>query len=613
MSLKSKKITVLIIITVLMTAFVLAGCEKNEGNDSSFDSLNKPSAAEESSIIELPADVPEEKPVGTVKGADVFVYSDEWELPLGYTTVVSKDGDTTKQFSAGSKGNIIDESDMGNYSRSAEYNANTYQYFLSVNAAKPDMRKITSREFAGILSSMEFSEDIMQSVAKDDFEWNYDGYNESIADDKLSEMVYRAVQDIQYFPDGYEGGASYNSIPPENLIPMYYYWQDSNERSKRRIELSINYKAMVLTRTEYDEYGDVDSRQVLYSYPYELEKAALEKYGCSKEREQCRLSDPYAKVICSLPSPPDSGKELKGEAVLVPDEVAASPSTKKRVSYFDALQKKYEESVSGTDCLEDGTLEYQEQMALGKAYPNMRKITADEVVQIFDKAKIYEGFDYENIENSHAWVENNLKEIKKIQYFADVNNNTYIGDSYWLYWPDADTVDKRIQEIQIFSDGIVRVAEYNKNGNRVSLEDVFDLQKKIHKMQDEGISFDEYPLKRKVTPEEVKAIFESAETDPNADYKDSKVCTEWTLKRIEEIAKIQPFPDWKTENKNDTLFYCYWPDSDSIGDRKSEIQINCETGTAILYIHGDHNTIERTETLFDLRKITKQQQKLNGN
>ena len=76
------------------------------------------------------------------------------------------------------------------------------------------------------------------------------------------------------------------------------------------------------------------------------------------------------------------------------------------------------------------------------------------------------------------------------------------------------------------------------------------------------------------------------------------------MKRIAEIEKIQPFPDWKTENANDTLFYCYWPDSNSVGERKSEIQINCETGTAILYTY--ENDVAHSETLFNLQEATKQ-------
>ena len=467
---------------------------------------------------------------------------------------------------------------------------------------KNGMSKITSRKFAEILSSSEFDDDIMKAVVSDDFEWNYDGYNQKIVDNTLWEKVFKSVQEIQHSADYIFTAEDRNTVPPENQVPMYYYWIDSNEQSERRISLSINYKAMVLTRIEYDEYGDVDSTQVIYSYPYELEKAAIKKYGCSEERNSRRLSNPYKKVICTSPVSPDNEKKLKGEKVLVPDEIANSPNTKRRTHYFNTIQKKYEEMASGMVVL-NGKLEYQNQVAAAKAYPNMQKITADEIVAIFDKAKIYEGFDYENYENSYAWVQNNLKEIKKIQYFADVDANRTF-DTYWLYWPDADTLEKRKQEVQIFADGFVRVAVYDENGNRISLEDVFDLQKKIQKMQAERIPFDEYPLKRKVTPEEVKAIFENAETDMNADYNDRNVCVEWTMKRIAEIEKIQPFPDWKTENANDTLFYCYWPDSNSVGERKSEIQINCETGTAILYTY--ENDVAHSETLFNLQEATKQ-------
>lgn len=498
-------------------------------------------------------------------------------------------------------------------SSAAEENNNTYIFPADVPEEKAvlgknGMHKITSREFAKILSSSEFNDDIMKAVADDNFEWNYGEYNPIIADDQLWEKIYKSVQEIQPSADYIFTAEYMNSIPPENTVPMYYYWPDSNEQSERRIGLSINNKEMVLTRIEYDEYGDVDSTQVIYSYPYELEKAAIKKYGRSEERNSRRLSNPYVKITRTSPLPPDNGKKLKGEEVLVPDEIANSPNTKKRTGYFDTLQKKYGETASGMIVL-NGKLEYQNQMAMAKAYPNMQKITADEIVAIFKKAKIYKGFDYENFENSCAWVENNLKEIKKIQYFADVDGTKHYNDPHWLYWPDADTLEERKQEVQIFGEGLVRVAVYDENGNRVSLEDVFDLQTKIQQMHDEGIPFDEYPLKRKVTPEEVKAIFEAVEIDPNVDYTDREVCIEWTMERIKEIEKIQPFPDWKTENANDTLFYCYWPDSNSISNRKKEIQINCETGTAILYNYeGDY---ARSETLFDLRTLTREQNPKN--
>ena len=492
---------------------------------------------------------------------------------------------------------------------SSEKDSDTYSFIENIPEEKAvmdknGMRKITSREFAKILSSSEFNDDIMKEVVKDDFEWNYGGYNPKIADDKLWEKVYKSVQEIQPSPDFIFTAEYMNSIPLENQVPMYHYWPDSNEKSERRIGLSINNKEMVLIRTEYDEYGDVDSTQVIYSYPYELEKAAIEKYSCSEERASRRLSNPYVKIICTSPVLPDNGKKLKGEEVLVPDNII-SPSTKQRYGYYGRMQDKYDKMVSEKDII-GGTLRYNEAIAYAQAYPNMQKITADEILEIFDKAPIYEGFDYYKVENSYAWVENNIKEIKKIQYFADVEESVYASDSHWLYWPDADNFEDRRQEVEIFGDGIVCIAAFDENGDRVSFDVVFDLQTKIQKMKNEGIPFDEYPLKRKVTPEEVKAIFENAETDPNADYTDREVCIEWTMERIKEIEKIQSFPDWKTENKNDTLFYCYWPDSNSIGGRKKEIQINCETGTAILYNY--ESDYARSETLFDLREIKHENQ-----
>ena len=530
----------------------------------------------------LAVGIPDEKPLGSVMGEAVLVDPDKWVFSKN--GLAPKDGDWTKLINDDS----IDCSSM------------TYKYYLDIDYAKPDMRKITSKEFADILFSEDYDDNIMKTVAEDGFEWNDDGFNPIIIDFNRSDKVLNAVQKIQYFPDKYYSGSELNAIHFIYELPKYFYFPDSYEIDERRIELSINYNAMELIREEYDEYGDIEAKQCIYSYPYELEKAALEKYGCSEEREARRLEYPYTKRIMTSPVPPDTGKKLVGEEVKVPESVTYSPDTKIRYSYAAKLQEQYDKTINGTDAFE-GTLEYQNQIACAKAYPDMRKITAEEVIEIFNKAPIYEGVDYDNLENMASWVKNNINEIQKIQYYPDVTNNGILPDAAWVYWPDADTVEERKQEIQIFGEGLVRIVFYDRDQHRKKIEDVFNLAQKIENMKDSGTPFDKFPLKRKVTAEEVKTIFEKAEIDINADYKDREVRIEWTKKVIQKISEIQPYPDWGSDDHSSV--FVYWPDANSVGDRKTEIQINAESGMVILLVfNNNNNTVISNEVLFDLQK-----------
>ena len=51
----------------------------------------------------------------------------------------------------------------------------------------------------------------------------------------------------------------------------------------------------------------------------------------------------------------------------------------------------------------------------------------------------------------------------------------YISN-YFCYWPDADTVDERRQEIRIYTSlGKARLLNYDEEGNRINSEIIYDL------------------------------------------------------------------------------------------------------------------------------------------
>ena len=345
------------------------------------------------------------------------------------------------------------------------------------------MRKITAYEFVEILSSAEFSDTLMQRVAEDDLNYKNLSKRETetefcdmIYDGERSQKVYEAVRDIQYFADGYFDARSFNSIVEAYEKPVYYYWTDGNERTECRTELEINYNTMVLKRNVFDEHGDRVSSEVLYSYPYELEKAALKKYGCSEERKANRMESPYKKVEFKELVSPKGDEKLVGEEVLVPEN-AAGTEFMSRNNYLNELMQ-----LTSGDDFGHVELPYMKAMANGKAYPNMRKITPEEVVELFEKAEISADFDYNNMDECLRFTNEVISEIKKIQYFPDVTFGEY-GDSGYLYWPDADTVTERRHEIEIFSEeGLVRLVEYDDKGNMIKNEDIFDVEKKVKDM-----------------------------------------------------------------------------------------------------------------------------------
>ena len=522
-------------------------------------------------------EVPEETPLGTVTGADAFIYADDWKLELNNSMVTPADGSTGKRLNTGKEDDTSDTKNWSVYYGKEHYDVLIYQHYLALGAAKPDMRKITAREFVDILTSTAYDDEILRAVADDKFEFDRNEYYyDTILDPQRSRSVFDAVQAIQYFPDGYDNARSVNAVPLNNkkyILPLYYYWPDSNERSGCRTQLCMNFNTMTLTRSCFDEYGDLESSECLYSYTYELERAAFKSCGCSEERYSRRLPSPYTKTVYTSPTYPEGDKKLKGKEVLVPEEVTNSINVKTRYHYYAKLVAAYESLFNKNDIIGGGTLEYQKQVSYGNAYPNMQKITSDEIAAIFDGAKIYEGIDYNNIQNCRAWVMNNIEEIKKIQYFPDVDSSSDPYDSFQMYWPDADTPDKRRQEVQIFGNGLVRVAEYDENGDRISYEDVFDLSKKVRDIDSGNGRREPYPITQKLTEEDVERIFGSVEVDPELEVTDSydkEVCRRFMEPYMEEIKKIQSIPDaYYPENDQ----YIYYPDANSIKDRRIEIII----------------------------------------
>ena len=66
-----------------------------------------------------------------------------------------------------------------------------------------------------------------------------------------------------------------------------------------------------------------------------------------------------------------------------------------------------------------------------------------------------------------------IAEIKKIQYYPDAQNE---ADSEYLYWPDADTVDERRNEIRIsLSSGSAYLYTYDDEGGIKNIEKIYDL------------------------------------------------------------------------------------------------------------------------------------------
>lgn len=616
------------VLASLLAAVVLtgAGCSSQSKNSQPDNSDSSGAAASDSvsedkdktkstvqsdeSNVEasVPAPVVEiEAPTGTLMGEDVFPYADEWKLPRKYTYIISKDGDINKNMvTAGGyvtvNGKTNGQTAMTEcsyvFDGQTVYDFLPYSYYLKIETAKPDMRKITAHELAEIMASFDFSDDKLKIVAEDDFVWDEDKAYNSIADSERADKIYEAVQNIQYFPDGIFDGTHMNIIVPGYLVPTYYYWPGSNDISKRHVELQVNYNTMTMMRVVFDEYGDRDSIECLYSYPYELEKAAREKYGFSEEREAHRMPNPYQKTVYTTPESPQTDKKLVGKEVVKSEY--GMDNTKYRYNYITELEKKASELGFG-----EGKFEYQEQLASGKAYPNMRKITADEIVKLFDNIKIYENFDYTDISICEQVFNEVIDEIKKIQYYPDAYFPEY-HDSVYLYWPYADTLEERREEIQIFlSEGLVRLATYDENGRRTDLKDLYDLQKKAQEADANGTR-EEYPVKTKITEEEIRQIFEKATADiPPEDfdsekyliYNDPDVCLEWMEPYIKEIEKIQKYPDSYNAEQHT---YIYYPDADNVKDRRVQIEVIAGKAWVILRKYRNDGTEKEYENIFHL-------------
>ena len=349
-----------------------------------------------------------------------------------------------------------------------------YQSCLKAGVAQPDMRKITESELLDILRKVEFKDDIMKKVADDKFAWNEDYIrfdncvsNGVIEDTEAAEKVFASIKNIQYFPDAV-------SIQ----VHCLYFWPDTDYMESVRTELCYDYNYMTLVRYNYSEEGDLISTECLYSYPYELEKAAIEKYGCSEEREARRLFDVYEpKKYSYTVDPPETDEKLAGEQVVVPEDKVPMFVSKEARDKIKELREKRLEYGYGVNSVFD----YQEKLAYGRAYPNMRKITVDEVREIFEKAAAkglpdlnYASMDYDDLGTLYRWMDENIiKEIMKIQYYPDAHD--YISN-YFCYWPDADTVDERRQEIRIYTSlGKARLLNYDEEGNRINSEIIYDL------------------------------------------------------------------------------------------------------------------------------------------
>ena len=183
--------------------------------------------------------------------------------------------------------------------------------------------------------------------------------------------------------------------------------------------------------------------------------------------------------------PSDASEELSGGEKWTGKDVMVegyTPPTVMTQEQTDTLAKLKEEAIAADPFT---TFFYQEQVAVGAAKPNMRKITVDEVREITENVR--QKYVPETSGKTNADFENKslydkqiseeiLDEIMKIQYIYDAVNGG--GEVYYIYWPDADTYAERRVEIVFHPSGVqatfVKVNTYNDQNEVVNQETLFD-------------------------------------------------------------------------------------------------------------------------------------------
>ena len=274
-------------------------------------------------------------------------------------------------------------------------------------------------------------------------------------DPNLSEEQYygsliEKVYDIQFYPDRNFSGMNSGS--------KLYYWPDANTEEERRECIIIKHIGSAFTVT-YEVYDDDDNL---------LRSESIYPQGEPTEYEVSQVS--Y-----------DPNEIYTGEDVLIPEEQRSDRLTKTAKAQLEALE---ELERNGN---EYGEFVFQKRVLQGIAKPNMRKITVEEIKSLIRNTEsevdtMIQGKTRK--EALTAWVEKMVSEIQKIQYFSDA----YIWqDPTYIYWPDADTLKERHQDIFVDGNaGEIYVCTYDDDNKLISQEILFSLKDKLNAVQAES-------------------------------------------------------------------------------------------------------------------------------
>ena len=272
----------------------------------------------------------------------------------------------------------------------------------------------------------------------------------NLSEEQYYDSLIEKVYDIQFYPDRNFSGMNSGS--------KLYYWPDANTEEERRECIIIKHIGSAFTVT-YEVYDDDDNL---------LRSESIYPQGEPTEYEVSQVS--Y-----------DPNEIYTGEDVLIPEEQRSDRLTKTAKAQLEALE---ELERNGN---EYGEFVYQKRVLQGIAKPNMRKITVEEIKSMIRNTEseidtVIQGKTRK--EALTAWVEKMVSEIQKIQYFSDA----YIWqDPTYIYWPDADTLKERHQDIFVDGNaGEIYVCTYDDDNKMISQEILFSLKDKLNAVQAES-------------------------------------------------------------------------------------------------------------------------------
>ena len=272
----------------------------------------------------------------------------------------------------------------------------------------------------------------------------------NLSEEQYYDSLIEKVYDIQFYPDRNFSGMNSGS--------KLYYWPDANTEEERRECIIIKHIGSAFTVT-YEVYDDDDNL---------LRSESIYPQGEPTEYEVSQVS--Y-----------DPNEIYTGEDVLIPEEQRSDRLTKTAKAQLEALE---ELERNGN---EYGEFVYQKRVLQGIAKPNMRKITVEEIKSLIRNTEsevdtVIQGKTRK--EALTAWVEKMVSEIQKIQYFSDA----YIWqDPTYIYWPDADTLKERHQDIFVDGNaGEIYVCTYDDDNKMISQEILFSLKDKLNAVQAES-------------------------------------------------------------------------------------------------------------------------------